>query len=414
MNQVRAEVLTARERLASIGWIPSRSEYFRHLPPPGMQVWLGDGSEPPAAGPATQEDVTAGWTLETLDAARQGFVEAQWLDAADAAQRTQLFAGVMAPGDSDVDRFAWVHQAMCSRGLRLRIGSETAQAGDRQGETVSLALRRHAQAAVEAPMLVVDVLPGMHCILLESHEHGVHAGAVVQNLEVHINLGVGATLRHLRVAAPSADDRLAHRIHVRLDRGASYDQALIASGSNYHLQRVELDLQGAQARVRTGAALFAAGSALEQQVETLHGGVRTSSVVEALVLASGKARGVVNAYSRIAAGADEASVRQRLSGIPTGGQPKLVLRPHLEINHDNVEAVHGATWGALPEEALFYARQRGLDESSARALIIEGLLTAVLERSMDDPEVMQALGLSTLLAGAVARYLAAGKELSHE
>ena len=61
----------------------------------------------------------------------------------------------------------------------------------------------------------------------------------------------------------------------------------------------------------------------------------------------------------------------------------------------------------------FHARQRGLDESSARALIIEGLLTAVLERSVDDPEAMQALGLNTLLAGAVARYLAAGKELSH-
>jgi Fe-S cluster assembly protein SufD len=79
-----------------------------------------------------------------------------------------------------------------------------------------------------------------------------------------------------------------------------------------------------------------------------------------------------------------------------------------------VEAVHGATWGAVPEEALFYARQRGLDESSARALIIEGLLTAVLERSLGDPDAMQALGLSPLLAGAVARYLAAGKELSHE
>ncbi|MGH8820477.1 MAG: SufD family Fe-S cluster assembly protein, partial [Rhodoferax sp.] len=257
------------------------------------------------------------------------------------------------------------------------------------------------------------VSPGMHCVLLESHEHGAHAGAVVQNLDVHINLGAGASLQHLRVVTPAAHDSVVHRVHARLDRGARYDQALIASGSEYHLQRTELDLQGAQSRARSGAALFAAGSALEQQVETVHGGVHTTSVVEALVLASGKARGVVNAYSRIAAGADEASVRQRLSGIPTGGQPKLVLRPHLEINHDKVEAVHGATWGALPEEALFYARQRGLDESSARALIIEGLLTAVLERSLDDPNAMQALGLNTLLASAVARYLATGKELSH-
>jgi Fe-S cluster assembly protein SufD len=74
-----------------------------------------------------------------------------------------------------------------------------------------------------------------------------------------------------------------------------------------------------------------------------------------------------NAHTRIAPGAAQADVRQRLVGIPTGGQPKLVLRPHLEIHHDQVQAAHGATWGALPDEALFYARQRGLDERSAAA-----------------------------------------------
>lgn len=414
MKEVRADVLTARERLASIGWIPGRSEYFRHLPPPGMQVWLGgDGGEAAAASVSAQTAAGTDWTLETPGTEQQGLVEAEWLDASDTAQRARLFAGIAAPGDGDVGRFAWAHRAMCRRGLRLRIGGETAPTGGRQGETVSLVLRRHAQAALEAPMLVIDVSPGMHCVLLESHEHGALAGAAVQNLDVHINLGAAASLQHLRVVTPAPQDSMVHRVHARLDRGASYDQALIASGSDYHLQRTELDLHGAQARVRSGAALFAADAALEQQVETVHGGVHTSSAVEALLLASGKARGVVNAYSRIAAGADEASVRQRLGGIPTGGQPKLVLRPHLEINHDKVEAVHGATWGALPEEALFYARQRGLDERSARALIMEGLLTAVLERSLDDPEVMQVLGLSSLLASAVARYLGAGKELSH-
>ncbi|HXE23107.1 MAG TPA: SufD family Fe-S cluster assembly protein [Rhodoferax sp.] len=414
MNHARAEVLTARERLASIGWIPGRSEYFRHLPPPGMEVWLGDGSEMSAADPVVHEPADAGWTLESLGTARQGLVEAQWLDAADATQRSQLFAGIAAPGDSDADRFAWAHQALCRRGLRLRIGGGKASAEGEAGETVSLALRRQAQTALEAPTLVIDVLPGMHCVLLETHERGASMDAVVQNLDVHVTLGAGASLQHLRVATPAPGDRIVHRVHARLGRGARYDQALIACGSSYHLQRTELDLHAAQGSARTGAALFAAGTALEQQVEVLHRGADTTSDVEALVLASGKARAVVNAYSRIAAGADEASVRQRLSGIPTDGQPRLVLRPHLEINHDKVQAVHGATWGALPEDALFYARQRGLNESSARALIIKGLLTALLERSLGDPDVLQTLGVDALLGNAVARYLAAGKELSHE
>ncbi|MBS0316265.1 MAG: SufD family Fe-S cluster assembly protein [Proteobacteria bacterium] len=403
MSSASAEMLTARERLAAIGWIAPRSEYFRHLPPPGADVWLGDAAAGSTA--VTRPDDTDGWAIETLDQAPQARVDAEWLDATEAVGRNALFDGTPAPGDGDVDRFAWAHQALCRRGLRLRIG-----AGDRParpGESVRLALRRTARAALEAPALVVDVAPGMHCVLVEAHERDAGADAVVQNLQLHVRLGDGARLQHLRVVVPASADQVAHRVHASLARGARYEQALIASGSRYHLQRTELDLHAAQSAARTGGALFAAGSALEQQVEVLHGGVATHSDVESLMLASGKARGVVNAITRIAPGATDASVRQRLSGIPTGGQPRLVLRPHLEICHDQVQAVHGATWGSLPEDALFYARQRGLDERSARALIVEGLLAALLERSLGDPELLQSLGVAARLSSAVTAHLAA-------
>ena len=100
-------------------------------------------------------------------------------------------------------------------------------------------------------------------------------------------------------------------------------------------------------------------------------------------------------------------MRQRLNGIPLAGEPRLVLRPHLEILHDKVQAAHGATWGALPQEALFYARQRGLDETSARALIIEGMATALLERCFDDPDTLATLMADGLLARTIAQQLEA-------
>jgi Fe-S cluster assembly protein SufD len=102
-------------------------------------------------------------------------------------------------------------------------------------------------------------------------------------------------------------------------------------------------------------------------------------------------------------------VHQRLAGIPTGGQPRIVLRPHLEIHHDNVQAVHGATWGALPQEALFHARQRGLDERAAKALILAGLAQAVLLRAVDAAPLPQDARLDAALAAAVAQHLAATK-----
>lgn len=422
MDSARADALFARERLATLGWIPRNAEDFRHLPPPAADVWLGDADAAHESECNASPLAGAGWTLQPLGHMPPGRVDARWLDAADPDQRAELFAGLPQPdadgaggGPDAAAPFAWAHRALCRQGLRVRIGGEGAAA--RHTETVWLQLRRQPRSAVEAPLLVIEVLPGVQCVLVESHERiapGAAAPggvvcerALVQNMQLHLRLGQGAVLQHLRVVAPGADDRIAHHVDARVTAGARYEQAMIASGSSYHLQRTVVDLQGEKAEARSAAVLFAAGSVLEQQVRVAHVGASTNSSVEALALADAGARVVVNAHSRIAPGADEAALRQRLSGIPTGGQPKIVLRPHLEIHHDKVQAAHGATWGALPEDALFYACQRGIDERDARAMIVHGMAHAVLARGLDDPDLLESLGVEALLERAVADHLAA-------
>lgn len=414
MDTARADALAARDRLTVRGWIPARNESFRHLPPPGVDTWLGAANAP--TGGDTSCDaaplVGAGWTLHPVGNTPLGRIEARWLDAADPVQRAELFAGLPLPGEGDAAPFAWAHRALCRQGLRLRVAGT---ADTSAPPTVWLQLRHQPRASVEAPLLVLEVADGVRCVLIETHERALSPGerGVVQNLHLHIRLGQGATLQHLRVVTPGVQDRVAHHLHAQLGKKARYQQALIASASAYHLQRSVLDLQGAHAAVRTAGLLFAAGAALEQQVQTAHHAPHTRSAVEALALASGKAHAVVNAHTRIAPGADQADARQRLNGIPLAGQPRLVLRPHLEIHHDNVQAAHGATWGALPQDALFYARQRGLDEDSARALIVQGMATALLERCFDDPEPIDTLLADGLLARTLAAHLASAQEAHH-
>lgn len=416
MDSARADILAARHQLHTSGWIPRRSEAFRHLPPPDAAVWLGDETGQPAPGCEAHPLAGAGWTLQPIGHSPQGRVDARWLDAGDALQRAELWAGLAAPlgpgdaGDAaegEVAPFAWAHRALCRQALRLRVGGAPG-AGRGPLETVWLQLRHQPRSAVEAPLLVIEVLAGVHCVLVETHDREPAAcpQAIVQNLQVHIVLGDGATLQHLRIATPGAADRVAHHLHARLGRRAHYAQALVASGSAYHLQRNVIALQAEEAVARSAGLLLAAGSALEHQLRLSHGAARTTSAIEDLVLASGSARAVVNAHTRIAPGAAQADARQRLVGIPTGGQPKAVLRPHLEILHDQVQAIHSATWGALSEEALFYARQRGLDEHTARGLIVQGMAGALLQRCLADDALLETLDVDTLLRAAVARHLA--------
>jgi Fe-S cluster assembly protein SufD len=417
MDSARADALFARERIARLGWIARNAEDFRHLPPPAAEVWLGEADAGCEQACDASPLAGAGWTLHPLGQRPPGRVEARWLDAADPDQRAELFAGLVQPGDGvdadDAAPLAWAHRALCRQGLRVRIGGEAGAA--RHRETVWLQLRRQPRSAVEAPLLVIEVAAGVQCVLVESHDRiaasddqGIACERdLVQNMQVHVRLEQGAALQHLRVVAPGAGDRIVHHIDARLAAASRYEQAMIASGSSYHLQRTVVELQGAKAEARSAAVLFAAHAALEQQVRVAHVGDASQSSVEALALADAGARIVVNAYSRIAPGADEAALRQKLVGIPTGGQPKIVLRPHLEIHHDKVQAAHGATWGAMPEEAIFYACQRGIEERDARAMIVHGMAHAVLARGVDDPELLESLGVEALLERAVADHLAA-------
>lgn len=426
MDTARADILAARHQLQTRGWISRKAEAFRHLPPPDAAVWLGDESGRAAPGCEAHPLTGAGWTLHPIGHSPQGRVDARWLDASDALQRAELWAGLSAPlgagiadnaddrAEGDAAPFSWAHRALCRHGLRLRIGGTPgAERGPR--EPVWLQLRHQPRRAVEAPMLVIEVLAGVHCVLVETHDRQSVAcqQPVVQNLQAHIVLGDGATLQHLRIATPGAADHIAHHVHARLGRDAHYAQALVASGSSYHLQRNVIALQAEGAVARSAGLLLAADSALEHQVRLSHGAAGTISTIEDLALASGSARAVVNAHTRIAPGAAQADVRQRLTGIPTGGQPKLVLRPHLEIHHDQVQAIHSATWGALSEEALFYARQRGLDERTARGLIVQGMASALLQRCFADDTLLDTLDIDALLRAAVARHLAPGQEAEH-
>lgn len=375
----------AREHLATTGWVAPRNESFRHLPPPPAALWLERAAELPAP--------VSGWTLSALAGGAPEGAVARTLDATDTAQRAELFAGLSLPGDDDAAPFAWAHRALCTSGLRVQVGGGTEQ------QPTQLDLQHRPSQAVEAPLLVLDIAEGAHCVLRERHAAG--GAGTVQNLQMHVRLGRGASLQHLRILAPHTDDRCAHVVHAEVGEDARYVQAFVAGGSSYHLQRSQVLLGGAGASAHIAGITCAADTQFEQQVFMRHAAVRTTSHSEALVLASGTARTVANASTHIAAGADEADVRQRLAGIPLGGQPRLVLRPHLEIYHDNVQAAHGATWGALPEDALFYARQRGLDAAAARALIIEGMAQALLARAFPDAamldELAQGDGLRSVL-----------------
>jgi Fe-S cluster assembly protein SufD len=100
-------------------------------------------------------------------------------------------------------------------------------------------------------------------------------------------------------------------------------------------------------------------------------------------------------------GADRTDARMGHHALLMSDRAEVDAKPELEIFADDVACAHGATVGALDEDALFYAEQRGIPEAAARAMLTEAFVGEVVDRIEHD-------GARDLARAWVAAHLEAG------
>jgi Fe-S cluster assembly protein SufD len=93
-----------------------------------------------------------------------------------------------------------------------------------------------------------------------------------------------------------------------------------------------------------------------------------------------QARGIFQGRIVVSPGADRTDARMGHHALILSDRAEVDGKPELEIYADDVACAHGNTVGALDEEAMFYARQRGLTEADARALLTAAFLGEVTDR----------------------------------
>ena len=64
---------------------------------------------------------------------------------------------------------------------------------------------------------------------------------------------------------------------------------------------------------------------------------------------------------------------------------RMNTKPSLEIYADDVQCFHGATAGAVADDALFYMMSRGIDRETATTLLVHGFAREIIERVRLEP-----------------------------
>ena len=97
------------------------------------------------------------------------------------------------------------------------------------------------------------------------------------------------------------------------------------------------------------------------------------------------AHGSFQGKIRVWPNAIHSDARQLNKNLLLSQASEAASKPELEILNDDVQCAHGSTIGDLDEEALFYLKARGMDDATARGLLINAFVGETIDNLADVP-----------------------------
>jgi Fe-S cluster assembly protein SufD len=99
----------------------------------------------------------------------------------------------------------------------------------------------------------------------------------------------------------------------------------------------------------------------------------------------GQSHGVFHGRIIVHKDAQKTDAKQTNRNLLLSDDAQIDTKPQLEIYADDVKCTHGATIGQVEENALFYMRSRGIEETEARSLLLLAFANECLDRMKSVP-----------------------------
>ena len=97
--------------------------------------------------------------------------------------------------------------------------------------------------------------------------------------------------------------------------------------------------------------------------------------------------GVFNGKVIVHKDAQKTDSSQSNKNILLSKNARMNSNPRLVINADDVKCSHGSSTGEIDQDALFYLRSRGIDDKTAKSILIHGFISEIFE-SLENPKIV--------------------------
>ena len=215
----------------------------------------------------------------------------------------------------------------------------------------------------------------------------------ILNITTELVVGDAARLRYVSGQALSERSWVFGAQRATVGRDATLDWVALGFGSRsgHVLMETRLAGQGAEARV-TGAYASRGAQHIDFDTTQEHAAPNTTSDLAFRGVLAGRSSAVWRGNIIVDPGAQKTDAFQESRNLLLSKRAHADAIPGLEIQANDVRCTHAAAVAQVDPEQLFYLRSRGLPEPLAKRLVIEGFLSALVERFEEGPvrEVLSA------------------------
>jgi Fe-S cluster assembly protein SufD len=259
-------------------------------------------------------------------------------------------------------------------------------------------------ARVDHPRSLIVLEPESHAMLVESYVT-LARDAYLTNAMTDTIVGAGASLEHYKIQLEGRRAFHVGRTQVRQARDSQVQSCSVTYGGRLVRNNVHAQLD-AEAAHCTLSGLFVIGGRQHVDTHTVIDHIAPQAMSRQLYkgILDGRARGVFNGRVIVRPGANGTDAHQTNKNLLLSDEVEVDSKPQLEIFADDVKCSHGAADGQVAEDAIFYLKSRGLDETAARTLLTFGFANEVLGRIRVEPvrEWLERLLAARLHDGRVA------------
>jgi Fe-S cluster assembly protein SufD len=406
----------AFDRFQALGFPTTRDEEWRftNVAPIAQTAFRPAGPDGPLPATSDLDAVTA-------SAAGPRLVVVNGHFAADLSRRDGLpeavEAGCLADamaGDSDtVGRhlaryapydqhpFTALNTAFMAGGALIRVPADT---NVQEPLELVIVATGGPEPTVAHPRNLIVAEAGSRVTIIERYV-GLGTGAWLTNAVTEIVAGANAVVDHYKIGLEAGDAYHVGATHIHQARDSTVRSHTVTIGGALVRNNITavLDGEGGHCSLN-GLYLISARQHVDNHLRVEHAKPHCDSREYFKGVLQEQARAVFTGRILVHKDAQKTDAKQTNMNLLLSEDAQVDTKPQLEIFADDVKCTHGATIGQIDEDAIFYLRSRGMDEPTARDVLV----FAFAEESLDEIRVV---GLRRQMQEVLLRRLPRGELL---